>query len=294
VLEAALRRGEDALEIRFENYHTIANRLCMEALDAVCVTFERMRQFTSAQKLCFDTMLRFLADLGPGHATIKELHERSVSYQRRYERYSMQREDLRSLQRYEHEHMEAEDHRSREKNVAKLNSILHAGSLLGIKFLRMFALKETGTFELDFWLAVEDFRRLALGSVEFEVEVRRIFKEFIAPPQILSMLTEEERDSYRKLLAGGSRIAPTPTMYDSLQGRVLRAIANGWFERFEKSVEYENFREAMAMQEEGFFREGDTALNTDTTPLSGSGAGSSGDASPQHSAGGSIETSPRP
>ena len=55
--------------------------------------------------------------------------------------------------------MEAEDTRSRETNVAKLNAILHAGgSLLGIKFLRMFALTETGTFELDFWLAVEDFR----------------------------------------------------------------------------------------------------------------------------------------
>ena len=51
----------------------------------------------------------------------------------------MAREDLRELMRYEHENMTQADTRAREYNVAKLNSILHAGgSLLGIKFLRMY------------------------------------------------------------------------------------------------------------------------------------------------------------
>eukprot|EP00750_Incisomonas_marina_P026210 INCI5882.7.p1 GENE.INCI5882.7~~INCI5882.7.p1 ORF type:complete len:591 (+),score=98.91 INCI5882.7:567-2339(+) len=303
-LEQALRRQQLALQIRFENYHTISNPLCVEALDEICFTMERKRDFTAAKNICFEIMTRFIGDLGPGHATIADLHRKSTSYAQRYEHYTMAQEDTRARTQYERAHMEAEDTRSRETNVAKLNAILHAGgSLLGIKFLRMFALTETGTFELDFWLAVEDFRRLSAGTVEFEVEVRRIFREFIEPAQILSMLTDAERTEYRMRLAGGAKKAPGPTMYDELQGRVLRAIANGWFLRFEQSQEYANFREALAMQEEGFFREGDTtALSSDGTPLTGSGpgsgsgsgaasAGSSGVSSPH--AGNSAEASPR-
>ncbi len=106
---------------------------------------------------------------------------------------------------------------------------------------------------------------------------------------------------------GGAKVAPTPTMFDSLQGRVLRAIANGWFLRFEQSEEYAYYQEALAMQQEGFFHEGDAlAEGADASPMlstgntsgntsgnasgNASGSGSTADGTPKDSG----ANSPRP
>jgi hypothetical protein len=140
--EHALRRELLALQIRYENYHTIANDLCMQSLDAVCATHIRRRDFNAARQLCLDTRQRFLPDLGAAHQSILALNSRILDFESKYNRYNMYQEDMRDRRRYEQRNMNAEDFRSRELNVAKLNEILHAGdSLLGIKFLRMYVFR---------------------------------------------------------------------------------------------------------------------------------------------------------
>jgi hypothetical protein len=84
--EDALRRELLALQIRFENYHTVANPLCIEALDAVCATHVRRRDFWAARCLCDDARSRYVDDLGVGHEAIVGLWERATRFAAEYER----------------------------------------------------------------------------------------------------------------------------------------------------------------------------------------------------------------
>ena len=88
LVQHAIKRERQALQIRYENYHTISNPLVMSALDDLCSSFARARDFTAAKQLCLTTLKRFVVDLGPDHGAIRGLQQRADKFSLRYERYA--------------------------------------------------------------------------------------------------------------------------------------------------------------------------------------------------------------
>ncbi len=248
-IDDSMKKFKVALEIRYMHYKTIANVLCMEVLDEIAKTYARGREFREARNLYVSTIVKYAPKLGARHDIIVSLQQKANKMGLRSELYQMKCEDHRSMKRYEWQSMISEDFLSHDKNKLRLQNILL--DPLGLQFFRIYSTKFQASMQVDFWIAVEHYRKLKPKSDAFIAQIKKIFFEYVQPPHVLPMLSEEERSVVRSLLSTSPKVAPNEKTFDIIQGRVLRALANSILIEFEDSDEYSNYIEAQKMMQDG-------------------------------------------
>ena len=105
----------------------------------------------------------------------------------------------------------------------------------GLYYFRKFARRERAHHSVDFWLAVDAFKKLPQDDQEWGAKAQHIATTYVFNTRMLPMLTKLRKRDVKLAMDPTSPEPMTPSLFDDVQTEVLDSLIMGTYARFKSS-----------------------------------------------------------